>query len=86
MPDTLSRTALTFIDTSRLMTEDEKRQVEAALKLAGLSRRDFCRREKIGYSVLCKTLGGIRTPTGPSKQALEKLFRETHWPEDKNPR
>ena len=68
------------ISTRRLLTEEEARQVEAALKLAGLTRRAFAKRAGLGYSTLTKTISRQRTPTQAGAAALEDLLNGTRWP------
>lgn len=69
------------IETHRLLTEEEVRQVKAALALAGLTRQEFAERSGVGYSSITKTLSRRRTPAPGHAKALNKLLRRTRWPQ-----
>ena len=75
------RRVATEIDTRRLLTQVEARQIEAALKLAGLTRRAFAERAGLGYSALTKTLSRQRVPPSNHVEALGRLLRRTRWPQ-----
>lgn len=70
----------TSIKAGSLLSEDQTRQVDAALKLKGLDRKSYAAREGVSYQRLNRMLGRSEVPSASYAARLDELVESAFRP------